>query len=250
MTSLGIWSLSIALVAPLATVVVTGSPAVADRARPAVVETRVIGHSVKGRDIVAWRLGEPSSKKKVLLLAAMHGDEKGSVQTLRALRDGRAITGADIWVVPVVNPDGYARGTRQNAHGVDLNRNFGAKWRKIGGATDSGRRAFSEPETRAIRDFADEIDPVYTVSYHQPLNGIDVRDTGNRAWARRLASRIQLPRKAFDCFSRCFGTYSMWFRAKHRAGAVITVELPRSPSRTYLRTVAPRAILGSLGAER
>ncbi|MFC5677600.1 DUF2817 domain-containing protein [Aeromicrobium endophyticum] len=250
MTSLGIWSLSVALVAPLATVAVAGSPAAADARRPAVVETRVIGHSVKGRDIVAWRLGEPSSTKKVLLLAAMHGDEKGSVQTLRNLRDGRAIKGADIWVVPVVNPDGYARNTRQNAHGVDLNRNFGAKWRKIGGATNSGRRAFSEPETRAVRDLADEIDPTYTVSYHQPLDGIDIRDTGNRRWAERLAARVRLPKRAFDCFSRCFGTYSMWFRAKHRSGAVITVELPRKPSRAYLREVAPRAILGSIGARR
>ncbi len=251
MKSLGVWSLSVALVAPLAATAVVASPAsAADPKRPAVVETRVIGHSVKGRDIVAWRLGDPSSKKKVLLLAAMHGDEKGSIQTLRNLRDGRPITGADIWVVPVVNPDGYARNRRQNAHGVDLNRNFGAKWRKIGGATNSGRRAFSEPETRAIRDLANEIDPTYTVSYHQPLNGIDIRDTGNRAWAKRLASRVRLPHKAFDCFSRCFGTYSMWFRAQHRSGAVITVELPRSPSRTYLREVAPRAILGSLGAKR
>ena len=226
------------------------APVAAATERPAVVEKRVIGHSVKGRDIVAWRLGDPSSSTKVVLLAAMHGDEKGSVTTLRRLRDGRPIKGADIWVVPVVNPDGYASNRRQNAHGVDLNRNFGAKWRKIRGATDSGRRAFSEPETRAIRDFVDEIRPTHTVSYHQPLDGIDIRDTGNRAWAKRLASRVRLPQKAFDCFSRCFGTYSMWFRAQHRRGAVVTVELPRRPSSAYLRTVAPRAILGSLGAKR
>jgi protein MpaA len=248
--SLGAGLLSVALVTPLTATVASASPAAAGTTRPAVVETRVIGHSVEGRDIVAWRLGDPRSRKKVLLLAAMHGNEKGSVQTLRALRDGRAIRGADVWVVPVVNPDGYARNRRQNAHGVDLNRNFGAKWRKIEGATSSGRRAFSEPETRAIRDFVDEIEPTYTVSYHQPLDGIDIRDTGNRAWAKRLASRVRLPRKAFDCFSRCFGTYSMWFRAKHRSGAVITVELPRKPSRTYLREVAPRAVLGSIGAKR
>ena len=249
MTSLRAWSLSVVMSVPLALTLVSAPPAAAAD-RPAVIEKRVIGHSVKGRDIVAWRIGDPRSSKKVLLLAAMHGDEKGSVRTLRALRDGRPVKGADIWVVPVVNPDGYARNRRQNAHGVDLNRNFGAKWRRIKGATDSGRRAFSEPETRAIRDFVDEIKPVYTVSYHQPLDGIDIRDTGNRAWARRLAREVRLPRKSFDCFSRCFGTYSMWFRAKHRSGAVITVELPRKPSRAYLREVAPRAILGSIGARR
>ena len=243
------------LVAALVVPLVGAPPAQAARAgvdptRPAVVETRVIGHSVDGRDITAWRLGTPTSSKKVLLLAAMHGDEKGAVTTLRALRDGPTIEGADIWVVPVVNPDGYARNRRQNAHGVDLNRNFGAKWRKIGGATNSGRRAFSEPESRAIRRFVDEIDPTYTVSFHQPLNGIDIRDTGNRAWAQRLADRIRLPKRAFDCFSQCFGTYSMWFRAQHRRGAVITVEMTRHPSRKYLTKIAPRAILRSLHATR
>jgi len=238
-----------ALVGPLGAVP-AWSAAAAEQRFGAVIETRVIGHSVKGRDITAWRLGDPRSSKKVLLLAAMHGDEKGAVASLRALRDGRPIDGADIWVVPVVNPDGYASNTRQNARKVDLNRNFGAKWKKLGGATKSGSRAFSEPETRAIRDFADDIDPTYTVSYHQPLNGIDIRDTGNRAWAERLAAQVRLPRKSFDCFSKCFGTYSMWFRAKHEEGAAITVEMTSNPSKKYLEKIAPRAILRSLNATR
>ena len=252
MRSLGAWSLSVALVAPLAVTAVVASPASAsvDPRRPAVVEKRVIGHSVTGRDIVAWRLGDPRSSKKVLLLAAMHGNEKGAVTTLRSLRDGAPIRGADIWVVPVVNPDGYARGTRQNARKVDLNRNFSASWRKAGGATSSGAKAFSEPETRAVRRFADRIDPTHTISFHQPLDGIDVRDTGNSAWARRLARHIDLPRKAFDCFSSCHGTFSMWFRAKHRRGAVVTVEMVRKPSRRYLTVTAPHAVLRSVGARR
>lgn len=289
MKSLGIWSTSaalIALIAPLtATAATAATPATplpasgarwlvsgpgisnsaplavvsaaaalpaagADPGRPAVMEKRVIGQSVKGRDITAWRLGTPASKKKVLLLAAMHGNERGAVATLRALRDGAPIEGADIWVVPVVNPDGYARNTRQNARGVDLNRNFSASWKKAGGATSSGRRAFSEPESRAVRRFADRIDPTYTISFHQPLDGIDIRDTGNRAWARRLARHIDLPRKAFDCFSSCHGTYSMWFRATHRRGAVITVEMDRTPSRRYLSVTAPHAVLRSLKASR
>ncbi|MCW2840063.1 MAG: hypothetical protein JWR55_1546 [Aeromicrobium sp.] len=253
MKSLGVLLSSVLLAVPIALI----SPAqaaeketAAEKKTTAVIEKRVIGHSVDGRDITAWRLGNPRSSKKVLLLAGMHGNETGAVHTLRALRDGRPIDGADIWVVPVVNPDGVSRNTRQNARKVDLNRNFSTKWAKLGGAVNSGSKAFSEPESRAVRDFADEIRPTYTISFHQPLNGIDIRDTGNNKWAKRLADQIRLPRKAFDCFSKCHGTYSMWFRKHHPKGAVITVEMTKSPSKKYLERVAPRAILRSLNATR
>jgi protein MpaA len=247
MKSLGVAAvLSVSLVVPL----IGSAPAQAADETSAVIEKRVIGTSVQGRAITAWRLGDPRSSKKVLLLAGMHGNETGAVHTLRALRDGRAITGADIWVVPVVNPDGVARNTRQNARKVDLNRNFSTKWARLGGAVNSGRKAFSEPESRAIRDFADEIEPRYTISFHQPLDGIDIRDTGNDKWAKRLAENIRLPRKAFDCFSKCHGTYSMWFRKHHPRGGVITVEMAKSPSKKYLTRIAPRAVLRSLNATR
>jgi hypothetical protein len=54
-----------------------------------------------------------------------------------------------LWVVPLVNPDGAARGRRHNARDVDLNRNYGFMWRPD--AYASGDGPFSEPETRAVR---------------------------------------------------------------------------------------------------
>ena len=74
----------------------------------------------------------------------------------------RTHSDADLWLVPSLNPDGVARGTRQNAHGVDLNRNFAAMWQPTGrpGSTYyAGPRAFSEPETRAARDLIRRIHP-------------------------------------------------------------------------------------------
>src|SRR5690242_4097623 len=107
---------------------VGGLPATAHAAtapveRGAVVEKRVIGHSVRGRPITAWRLGE-RGKPKVLLVATMHGNEGAPRQILATLRDGKPIHGLNLWVLPVYNPDGLAAHTRKNAHGVDLNRNF------------------------------------------------------------------------------------------------------------------------------
>jgi len=70
--------------------------------RPAVVEARTIGHSVKGRPIRAWRLGEPG-KRRIVLVSTMHGDEPHTRAILESLRDGRAIRGVDLWVVPTYN---------------------------------------------------------------------------------------------------------------------------------------------------
>jgi len=128
--------------------VLVAVPAPADAQRApgerAVIGKRVIGHSVQGRPITAWRLGEPG-KPKVLLVSAMHGNEAAPRQILTSLRDGRPILGVDLWVLPTYNPDGVAAHTRKNAHGVDLNRNFPYHWADLDGSYESGPRAGSEP---------------------------------------------------------------------------------------------------------
>jgi len=86
------------------------------------------GHS---RDGVALRAFLPESGPTAgLLVAAQHGEE--AVTALLARRLLERVSGdATRWVVvPVANPDGLINGTRQNAAGVDLNRNFPATtWR-------------------------------------------------------------------------------------------------------------------------
>jgi hypothetical protein len=74
-----------------------------------------------------------------------------------------------LWVVPVVNPDGYQhswasdrywRKNRRGGYGVDLNRNFSVGWGGRGSSKNRraqdyhGEHAFSEPESAALRDLA------------------------------------------------------------------------------------------------
>ena len=219
------------------------------RARPAVVEARTIGHTVRHRGILAWRLGQPGAKRKVVLLGAMHGDETGPSRILYNLRDGRPITGADIWVVPAYNRDGVVRHTRQNAHGVDLNRNYPRNWKRMGGATNSGPRAASEPETRAIMAFLRTIRPDFVVSFHQPLRGVGRTVRRGSAFVQRLHRGLRLPVKSFNCDGVCHGTMTEWFNARF-PGVAVTVEYGRRLSRRQATRTGPTGLLRAVGARR
>ena len=225
----------------------TGATAPAIPGKPAVIEKLVIGHSVRGRPIVAWHLGEPG-KTKVLLVATMHGDERQTRQILQALRDGRPIQGIDLWVLPTYNPDGLARHTRKNAHGVDLNRNFPYHWADLDGSYESGPRPRSEPETRAMIRFLRDIRPHRIISFHQPLNGVDTL-TKNKRFSRQVARALNLPRTSLSCGGVCHGTMTSWYN--HRfAGAALTAEYGAHPSRHRMRVTAPRQVLSIWGATR
>lgn len=222
-----------------------------------VVHKLRIGTSVKGRAVMAYRVGDPDAKVKAVVLGSIHGNEQAGMRVVGAIRaadikkngDRGRIRGVDLWVVPTINPDGVARNTRQNARRVDLNRNWGVKWAPLGAPYFSGKKAWSEPETRAFRDFLKKIDPRFVVSFHQPLHGVG-RAGERPAFVKRLARGLKLPRKAFNCTGVCHGTMTEWFNKRHD-GTAVTVEFGAHPRRPYLRHRAMRgtieAVLGRLG---
>ncbi|MBA2716651.1 MAG: DUF2817 domain-containing protein [Propionibacteriales bacterium] len=214
--------------------------------RPAVVSTRIIGHSVKGRPLRAYELGNPNAAVTVVALGAMHGTETGGQVVLGDLRDGAPVKGVHLWVIPRDNPDGVLSNQRQNANGVDLNRNFPTKWKPLTGYYYAGPEPSSEPETRALKRFLNEVDPDYVVTSHSPLYGVDVYGAKDRPFARKLANKLALPIKEFDCAGVCHGTLTQWFNANH-AGACVTVEFSDSPTRRYLHVRAPRGLLEAIG---
>ena len=221
--------------------------AATERSDGAVIGLRVIGRSVRGRAIAAWHLGQQRKDvPTVVLIAAMHGDEAAPRQLLRALRDGPPIWDVNLWVLPTYNPDGVAAGTRRNARGVDLNRNFPYRWAPLDGETESGPRPRSEPETRAVMRFLRDVRPDRILSFHQPLYGVDVA-TKDAQFARRVARTLRLPRKVFDCGGVCHGTMTGWFNHTF-PGAALTVEYGARPSSRHLRETAPDQVLALFGA--
>ena len=237
------------LTSGLTTGAATAAPTTTERPTT-VLKSRVIGKSVQGRKIVAYHLGEPKRPrvKTVVLLAAMHGNEAAPSQILDALVAGQPVVGLDLWVVPTYNPDGVAAGTRKNANGVDLNRNFPYDWKDLDGNYESGPKPASEPETQAMMAFLDKVDPSAILSFHQPLTGVDT-DTKNPRLARRVARKLNLPRRTLDCGGVCHGTMTGWFNDSHK-GSALTVEYGTNPGRHRMRRVAPDQVLSVFRAVR
>jgi hypothetical protein len=157
---------------------------------------------IADRDILAIKISdnvtnEDDDEPDILFMGGIHAREwisvevpfylakyllalYGTDQKVKQLVDSR-----EIWIVPLVNPDGleysriYDRNWRKNCRdngngtfGVDPNRNFGYNWGLAGSSGDSkketyrGVAPFSEPETQAIRDFVATHEFYASISYH------------------------------------------------------------------------------------
>lgn len=164
----------------------------------------VIGTSVEGRAIVLLRFG--TGPRRLLVLAGVHGDEYGSIvadELASALRVDPSLVpiGSSIDVLPCLNPDGRAAGTKGNAHQTDLNRNLPTSdWSatldtrdlSVEKGLNGGTAAGSEPETQALlRALAGGYDAV--VSLHSAGGLVDFDGPGGETLARALATASGLP---------------------------------------------------------
>ena len=197
----------------------------------ALVATLPIGHSVHGRAIRPVRLGSAPPAHRLLVVGCIHGNEPAGMAITRALAAAGPVAGAEIVVVQTVNPDGcLVSGARQNAHGVDLNRNFPSNWARLGrpGTLQySGPHPLSEPESRYVVSLVRTLQPAVTIVFHQHQNV--VRAWGqSRATARRFAALLGrlLPYRAWRW---PFGTESNWQNHAFPGEASFVVELPAGP---------------------
>lgn len=163
---------------------------------PHLVDVFSIGTSVLGRDIWCMRLTNEEitqEKRSCLIDGCIHGNEWEAGDACLYLAEyllvnfgnNRSLStianSTTIYIVPLINPDGRQQNTRWNANGIDLNRNFdvdfgrlrghslplGKLFRRIevpylliprfGTVTNAGRRPFSEPESRAMRELMNDI---------------------------------------------------------------------------------------------
>jgi protein MpaA len=184
-------------------------------------ERELLGESLQGRPIRVFHRGDPE-QIRVLVVGCIHGDECAGIRVARRLRNGRPRPFVDLWILPNLNPDGRAAHTRQNARGVDLNRNFPFRWEPAPrGRYYPGRRPASEPETRILMRLVKAIEPDITIWFHQPLALVDA--SGDVRIERRYARLIGLP---LVHLARLHGTATSWQKHTVRGTEAFVVELP------------------------
>jgi N-acetylmuramoyl-L-alanine amidase len=182
----------------------------------------VIGRSAEGRPIRALRVGSPRARVKVMVVGAVHGNEPAGKAVVARLRRARPPRGTALWLIDEANPDGSAAGTRHNANGVDLNRNFPYRWQPQDGVYESGPGPASEPETQAIQRFVERERPRVTIWYHQALRMV-VKSAGD-PYLQRLYSRLSgLPRRRLPAYH---GTATSWQNSSFEGDTAFVVELP------------------------
>jgi protein MpaA len=216
----------------------------AGRAQARVVR---VGYSVDHRAILAHVLGPDTAPRKILVVGCIHGDECAGLAIISALRHERVLQGVQLWLVGQMNPDGSAAGTRQNAHGVDLNRNFPYRWQPISDPVYySGPHPASEPETRAAMRLILRIKPAVTIWYHQHMDLVDMAG-GDRGAARRYA---QVSGMRATCLSFLPGTAPVWQNHRLPRTTSFVVELPAGPVDPSALTRHVRAVKAMERGER
>lgn len=243
----------------------------------------VIGTSVEGRSIDAYTYG--SGQSSVLFVGGIHGGyEWNSVVLAYTLMDyfaehPEAIPAKlKVTVIPSANPDGVYKVVgkegrfvavdvpessdqspgRFNAHEVDLNRNFDCKWQPESTwrskEVSAGSTAFSEPESRAVRDFILANQPIAGIFFHSQANAVYASECedgvlpGTRAIMNAYADAAGYP--AVDSFD----SYPVTGDAEGWMASIgipaITVELKTHESIEWEKNLAGiTALLSHLGRQ-
>jgi len=191
-----------------------------------------LGRSADGRPIVAIETGDPDASRRMLVVGCIHGNEPAGIAIAERLMHDPPPRELDLWIIPILNPDGVAANTRGNANGVDLNRNFPFGWRPLTGIYDSGPRPLSEPESRIAQRLITKLNPRLSIWFHQHLDVVD-QSGGNPAIEKRFAALVGLP---LARLTREPGSVVGWENHSLPGTTAFVVELPAgSPSAAAVR---------------
>ncbi len=208
----------------------------------------VIGYSVQGRPIIAYYYG--SGPTTVLFTGGIHGNEYSGeyiMQDWVSYLDSYAYKiPADrrVVVVPNVNPDGFAHGSRYNANNVNLDRNFAsADWQAnidTGSGTiinGGGTAPMSEPETQALAALTTSLQPRLEVSFHAQGSLLGANQYGDSVdianiYAASVGYTSMIGHAEEVMGYSITGEYEQWAGEQYGTPAIL-IELPTSSGRYF-----------------
>lgn len=210
----------------LATTAPTPAPPGTNAATPVSDGWQVIGASVQGRPIRARTVGY--GPRKVLFVGGIHGDEPEGVHTTAALPEAFAATGDEdrvtLTIIEDINPDGRASGTRGNANGVDINRNFPAS-NFDASDPSNGTTPLSQNESRALLETIERVAPNLIIVMHSWSGRQFVNFDGPaRDIAERFAQTSGLTAQESTSFAPTPGSLGS-FVGRDRGTPMLTVEV-------------------------
>lgn len=211
------------------------------------IETRVIGQSVQGNEITLCHVGgsQIGSKNSLLVIGSVHGTELAGLSVVdQIIKNG--VMESDLWVIRNANPDGAKAATRQNANGVDLNRNFPTNWLPSDptSGTFSGFTPASEPETQSLMRIIDELKPKTIITIHQPYGLIDCAFERGPELSMRLSELTGLPMQCIPGewsgseTNKYTGTISIWVNKRYKDSTALALEIGENPTKQQLQRYA------------
>lgn len=186
----------------------------------------VIGTTLRGRPIRSRTVGH--GPRTVLFVGGIHGDEpEGAYATAElagAFTAAGLADGVTLTIIEDANPDGRAAATRGNANGVDINRNFPAS--NFDTTNPSyGRSPLSQPESRALHDTIERVDPdLVLVAHSWPDRAFVNYDGPARALAERFAAASGLPVEESSEIAPTPGSLGSYV-GRDRGTPILTIEL-------------------------
>jgi len=145
---------------------------------PGICQKVILGTSAGGRELAILKISDnvatDENEPEVYFEGGIHGDELiGPELVIRLAREmilgygsntqyTNLINSREIWMFPLINPDGRVSVSRYNDNGVDVNRDWGFMW----GGEGNSPSAYSQPETKADFEFLLDHQFVVYTSYH------------------------------------------------------------------------------------